>query len=249
MNIIFLTADDPLYLPDFFETVLATCAHQVQSIFVAPPLYKNETALEAAHKYYQTFGFADSARLAQRVFGSKLRNRSIASVCKKYKVPFAPVADVNAPQFLSALRAYSCEVVVSVSCPQIFKAPLISLSPRGILNIHGAILPHYRGVMPSFWMLANGEKMAGVSIYFVNQQIDAGELCAQETFAVNPKSSLDRFLRQSKEVAANLLLGVLRKMEEGEIPRWPLNLAEGSYYSWPDREAVSRFRSTGRDLW
>jgi hypothetical protein len=60
-------------------------------------------------------------------------------------------------------------VIVSVSCPQIFKKELIELPARGCLNVHGASLPQYRGVMPSFWMLANGERQAGVSVYFVKR--------------------------------------------------------------------------------
>jgi len=128
-------------------------------------------------------------------------------------------------------------------------APLIALPPLGILNIHGAILPQYRGVLPSFWMLANGEKTAGVSIYYVDQRIDAGELCGQRIYDIPPEDSLDDFLRKSKAIAAGLLLEVLNRIESGQVTRRALNLAEGSYYSWPDAPAVRRFRAVGRRLW
>ena len=136
-----------------------------------------------------------------------------------------------------------------MSCPQIFKKPLIELAPRGCLNIHGAILPAYRGVMPSFWMLAHDEREAGVSIFFVNEDIDAGELCGQRTFEIGPDETLDAFLRRSKRIAADLLLEVLAALEEGRVPRTPLDLSKGSYYSWPDREAVGAFRANGRRVW
>jgi methionyl-tRNA formyltransferase len=136
-----------------------------------------------------------------------------------------------------------------VSCPQIFKKPLIELPPLGILNIHGAILPQYRGVLPSFWMLANGEKKAGVSIYYVDTRIDAGELCGQRIYDIPPDQTLDDFLRQSKAIAAELLLEVLGAIERKQITRQALNLAEGSYYSWPDATAVRKFRAAGRRLW
>ena len=156
---------------------------------------------------------------------------------------------MNAPAFLDTLRRLEPDVLVSVSCPQIFKRPLIELPPRGILNIHGALLPRYRGVMPSFWMLANGDRRAGVSIYFVNEKIDAGELCGQREFDVLPDDSLDSFLVRSKAMAADLLLEVLGKMEDGTVTRVPLNLKEGSYHSWPDAESVRRFRATGHTFW
>jgi len=156
---------------------------------------------------------------------------------------------VNAQAFLEELVALRPDVVVSVSCPQIFERSLIDLPRKGCLNVHGSILPSYRGIMPSFWMLANGERQAGVSIYFVNEQIDAGDLCGQRTFDIDPNGSLDEFLRRSKALAADLLIEVLRAIEQDYVTRTPLDLTKGSYYSWPDRQAVERFRASGRRLW
>ena len=249
MKIIFLTTDDPIYLPAFFERVLSVLAPQTAAVYVVPPLYKKQTALDAAVRYWRTFGLAATGHLTIRILQSRLRGQSIAAVCQKRNVHCASVRDVNAPDFLAWLRGQAPDVMVSVSCPQIFKKPLIELPARGILNIHGAILPNYRGVMPSFWMLANGEKRAGVSIYFVNELIDAGDLCGQRVFDILPEESLDHFLRRSKGIAAELLLEVLAKMERGDVSATPLDLAKGSYYSWPDPTAVKRFRALGRRLW
>src|SRR5207244_2548049 len=104
----------------------------------------------------------------------------------------------------------------------------------------------YRGVMPSFWMLANGEKQAGVSIYWVNEAIDAGDRCGLRVFAVEPAETLDGFIRRSKAIAAELLIDVVAKVEAGTGTREPLDLSGGSYFSWPDAAAVSRFRAAGR---
>ena len=249
MTAIYLTTDDPLYLPAFYERVLKKYASSTRAVFVVPPLYKRQTALQAAMRYARTFGFGAAAHLAVRILAAKLRRRSIAAVCRRHGVPCRDVSDVNAPEFLAELRALGADVLISVSCPQIFKQPLIELPPRGILNIHGAILPQYRGVLPSFWMLANGEKKAGVSIYYVDSRIDAGELCGQRIYDIPPDQTLDGFLRQSKAIAADLLIEVLDAIENGQVTRRALNLAEGSYYSWPDAEAVRRFRSAGRRVW
>lgn len=180
---------------------------------------------------------------------AKSRHQSIASVCARHGVPCEALRDVNDPAFLERLRRAGTELIVSVSCPQIFKRPLIDLPPAGCLNIHGAILPSYRGVMPSFWMLANGERTSGVSIFFVNEDIDAGDLCGQETFEIRPTESLDGFLRRSKTIAADLLLRVLREIDEGVVQRTPIDPTGGSYYSWPDRAAVNRFRRSGHSIW
>ena len=249
MKIAFLTTDDPIYLPAFYESVLGKYGRETLTVCVVPPLYKNQTTVQAVRRYYRTFGLMATLGLALRAGLAKVRGQSIASVCKKHGVLCELVPDVNAEDFRQRLREAGTDLLISVSCPQIFKKPLIELPQLGCLNIHGAILPHYRGVLPSFWMLANQEKNAGVSIYYVNEKIDAGELCGQRIFEILPGESLDSFITRSKALAAELLIEVLAKIENGTITRTPLNLAEGSYYSWPDKEAVGRFRVSGHRLW
>lgn len=249
MRVVFLAADDPIYLPDFFERVLAARASDTLAVYVTPPLYRDQTSGSAAWRYFRTFGLADTLRLSGRVLGARLRRRSIGAVCRKHGVRYAVVPDVNAPVFLDLLRSQSVDTIVSVSCPQIFRKPLREIPSRGLLNVHGAVLPEYRGVMPGFWMLANGERRAGVSIFFVSEEIDAGVLCGQEVFEIDPAESLDAFLRRSKRVAADLVLSVLTAIEHGRVESRPLERDAGSYYSWPSREAVERFRAAGRRVW
>ena len=249
MKITYLTTDDPIYLPAFFERTLEKYGQQTQAVYIVPPLYKNQTTVQAALRYYRTFGLMASFRLAARAVMAKVRGQSVASVCKKHGILSEIVPDVNAENFMQQLRDAGTDLLISVSCPQIFKKPLIELPELGCLNIHGAILPHYREVLPSFWMLANNEENAGVSIYYVNEKIDAGELCGQRIFEILPGESLDSFLTRSKAIAADLLIEVLGKVEDGTITRSPLDLADGSYYSWPKKEAVVRFRANGHRVW
>ncbi len=249
MKIIFLTTDDPIYLPAFFERVLSERGDETEAVYLVPPLYKGQTPARAAWRYYRTFGFRAATGLAVRVARSKFRRESIEDVCKRHGVHYGTAEDVNSPGFLDGLRAIAPDIVVSVSCPQIFKKNLINVPSFGCLNIHGAVLPHYRGVLPSFWMLANGEKEAGVTIHFIVEKIDAGDVVGQRVFEILPDESLDAFIRRSKAIAAELFLDVLRKIEDGTLTREPLVMAEGSYFSWPDRDAVKRFREAGRTVW
>ena len=249
MRIVFLTTDDPIYLPAFFERVLDKLADETASVCIVPPLYKGQRSLEAARRYYRTFGPAASLQLARRVAAARVRRRSIAAVAARRRVASRQVGDVNAPDFLDWLRELQPDFLVSVSCPQIFRRPLLDMPTRGALNIHGAVLPNYRGIMPSFWMLANGEREAGVTIYFMNEEIDAGDICGQRIFPIEREESLDSFLVRSKAVAADLLLDVFQQLERGSVARQPLDLSAGSYYSWPDAAAVARFRGAGRRLW
>jgi methionyl-tRNA formyltransferase len=240
--------EDPLYLPAFFERVLSE-RRDVAGVFVVAPLYRNQTSRGAALRYARTFGWGAAMRLAGRLAVARIRGESVERVAARHGVLCEHAADVNDEAFLDRLRAVGADLIVSVSCPQLFRKPLIELAPRGCLNVHGALLPEYRGVLPSFWMLANGEKEAGISVFFVNESIDAGELCGQRAFEIEPGESLDAFIHRSKAEAAELVLTVLQQIEGGAIVRQPLDLAAGSYYSWPDRTAVRRLRAAGHSIW
>jgi methionyl-tRNA formyltransferase len=248
MNVVYLTTEDPLYLPSFFERVFSS-NHSTAAVVAVPPLYGNQTTLDAVHRYAATFGPRATYGLARRTVAARVRKRSIRTVCDRHGVPYQQAADLNDAAGLTMVKGFSPDVIVSVSCPQIFRQPLIDLPPRGCLNIHGAVLPQYRGVLPSFWMLANGETQAGVSIFFVNDEIDGGEICGQRTFEIRDDDTLDTLIRRSKEIAAELLLEVLAQIEQETVARRPLELSEGSYFSWPTRDAVRRFVAGGRRLW
>lgn len=249
VKLTFLTTDDPIYLPSFYDRVLARRACDTVAVYVVPPLYRKQTPADAAVRYARTFGLGAAGNLAARVASARLRRRSIASCCARWGVRCAEVADVHDPLFMDRLRAEAADVLVSVSTPQIYRRELIGIPRLGILNIHGAILPQYRGVMPSFWMMANGERQAGVSIYFVDERIDLGERVGLRTFEIGAHESLDHFITRSKAIAADLLLEVLDGIEAGTLERQPLDLEAGSYFSWPDAESVRRFRAAGRRLW
>jgi methionyl-tRNA formyltransferase len=249
MRAVFLTPNDPLYLPAFFERVLKRRPGHEDRVYVVPPLYRGQSRRTAAWRYFRTFGPSATIMLVRRLVAARLSGRSIAAVCARQGVPCDEVGDVNAPAFLRRLAGLEPDVVVSVSCPQIFKRELIELPALGCLNVHGAALPDYRGVMPSFWMLANGEAEAAVSVHFVDERIDAGELCGQSVFPIAPEESLDEFLRRSKRMAADLVVETLERVAAGAVERRPIDLAQGSYYSWPDRDAVERFAAAGRRLW
>jgi len=248
MRIAFLTTSVPLYLPSLFERVLNVYEDQTAGVFLVPPLGDGQM-IGGPLRYYATFGLMASLHLLARTLRAKARGETIRAVCQRHGVLCESVPAVNDPLFLRRLRSLGTDLVVSVSCPQIFRKPLIELPARGTINVHGSILPAYRGVSPAFWMMANGERRAGVSAFFVNEGIDAGDLCGQRVFDLQPDDTLDRFLQRSKQEAAELVVDVLQRVENGTVDRTPLDITNGSYYSWPTRAAVRRLLAGGRRLW
>jgi Formyl transferase len=146
MRVVFLTTDDPIYLPAFFDRVLGRRTGEGDRVYVVPPLYRGQNRRTAAWRYYRTFGLGATITLARKILQAKLSRRSVSAVCELHRIPCEDIVDVNAEEFLGKLAALRPDLVVSVSCPQIFKRDLIELPAKGCLNIHGALLPDYRGV-------------------------------------------------------------------------------------------------------
>jgi methionyl-tRNA formyltransferase len=254
MRIAVLTTDDPFYLPAFFDRLLEKRGGDVACVYVCAPVYKGETRLSMVRKYARTFGWCNAVRLARRVLRAKVGSAlrlglwSVADACRRHGVASEPCENVNAEAFRRTLEEQGVDVILSVSCPQIFRKKLIELPRLGCLNIHGADLPEYRGVMPSFWMLADGLEQAAVTIFYVNAGVDTGDVAGKRRFPIEPADSLDSFLRRSKREACDLALETLDRIENDGITPEPL-VGEGSYFGWPARADYERFRRAGRRLW
>jgi len=259
VKIAILTAREPLYLPAFLDRFLARRAGDVVGLFACEPVYARNTKFTMFRRYVRAFGWWNAARLAWRILAAKVKDRlrigfrkhrfySVQAVGDGYDVPVEYPEDVNAPALLEHLRSLGVDLVLSVSCPQIFQEDLIRLPALGCLNLHGADLPKYRGIAPSFWVLAKGEPEAGVTVFYVNAGIDTGEVAGKRRFPILPDDTLDSFIVRAKQEACDLALETLDRIEGGTVQPTPLE-GEGSYFGFPTREAYREFRRRGRRLW
>ncbi len=260
MNIVVLTANVSQYLPDFFARFLESQASSTQAVFVVPPRYGKESTGDLARKYIKAFGIWNFSHVVLRTVKTKVLNiltgggrngsfYSVQGVCKHHGIACEEADDVNAEEFRNKLREMKTDLLVSVSCPQLFRKPLIELPPLGTLNVHGAQLPKYRGILPSFWMMANGEAEAGVTVFLVNEDIDAGDVVESSTFPIDPHESLDGFIKRSKLIACDTLLRAIKRIEKGDCQTTPLSMKDGSYFSFPTRASYREFLRRGRRLW
>ena len=90
------------------------------------------------------------------------------------------------------------QLIVSISGTQLYKKKLREQTPHGIINCHGALLPKYRGLMPSFWTLANNESVGGVSVHFVDAKLDNGPIVVQRSYRIHPHDTLEDVMTRSK---------------------------------------------------
>jgi len=259
LTIVFVTPDEPSVMPAFFARVLPAMEDDLASIAVVSPIYKKSSWLGQARRFADAFGWREFAVEASHFGYHKVADvvrgvapfgphHSVKSVARSHRRDVLTPQDVNAPEFLDHLRALQPDVIISVSCPQIFREDLLAIPRLGCINVHSAMLPDYRGMLPTFWALANGEERTGVTVHYMSPGIDGGGIVLQRAIPIAPDETLHSLMAKSKAVAAELILEAIARFRAGPVDGMPNPPDEGSYFSFPSREDVRRFKARGRRL-
>lgn len=259
LRIVFVTPDEPSIMPVFFERAIPRLRGEVAAVAVVSPIYRKYSWLRQARRFVHSFGPRDFLVEAahygyQRAAGAlsavvrRDGSHSVQAICRAGGVPVLSPEDVNAPEFLDTVRGIDPDLVVSVSCPQIFGRELLGLPRLGCVNVHSSLLPNYRGMLPTFWVLAEGESTTGVTVHFMNEGIDGGGIIAQRMIPIAAEETLQSLMRKCKAVAADLVVGAVDGFRDERVPVRPNPAGDGSYFSFPERDDVRRFRAAGRRM-
>jgi methionyl-tRNA formyltransferase len=133
---------------------------------------------------------------------------------------------------------------VSAYFSQILKSEIIALPSHGVLNIHPGWLPAYRGAMAYFWVLHNGSDRGGVSVHWIDEGIDTGEILERRSFPIPDNATQETVLMLTAVIGTRLLRRVIRRMQSGQPARKvPVEPAtHDDYYPMPgDKEFASYF--------
>ena len=156
---------------------------------------------------------------------------SVAQVCADHSIPFITPDDANASNVVARIRALAPEFFFSFYYRKMLGADLLGIPTRGALNMHGSLLPKYRGRVPVNWAVLHGERETGASLHYMEIKPDAGNLVAQTAVPIlGDDTAFEVF--QKVTVAAELTLArALPQLIAGTAPSVPLNLKAGSYFS------------------
>jgi methionyl-tRNA formyltransferase len=155
---------------------------------------------------------------------------SVERVARDCDIPVITPVD---PSMLGVVeRVSSCkpDFVFSFYYRQMLGAALLALAPRGALNMHGSLLPKYRGRVPVNWAIIRGEKETGATLHYMLEKPDAGDIVAQTAVPILPDDTAKEVF-DKVTVAAELTLDrVLPALIAGNAPRTPQDAARASYF-------------------
>lgn len=251
MRIVLLTQDDPFYLAkniDYLAKNLPVHSQIVGTVvFDVSPFGKKESFLDKMKKTYSIFGLRFFINYGFKFIVSKLDpNSKVKNILARHNIPLIELeGNINKEENRNKIKEFTPDLLVSIAGNQIFKLPLINLAPKGCLNLHTALLPKYRGLMPSFWVLKNNEKETGVSVFFVDEGIDSGPILVQKRVEIGNRSQAE-LIDFTKKLGMDAILEAIEKIQVGGYELIPNPEAEMTYFPFPTRDDVKEFLKIGK---
>jgi methionyl-tRNA formyltransferase len=205
--------------------------------------------------------------------GRKTTQTPVARWAIGNHTPFIETDDVSDLSIIEKVRDVNPDLILVISFGQKICDELINLPSEGMINVHGSLLPKYRGAAPINWAIANGESETGVTIATVTSKWDAGLILAQSETPIDTDENAEQLSDRLSELAGPLLLETIEKIENGsaeyreqdhdQVSRAPkLKKTDGyvdfslpaqtvrnmirGFWPWPGVSAVYNSKTTGK---
>lgn len=131
-------------------------------------------------------------------------------------VDFISHPNVNSPEFIDMMRAYGCDIFVSMSFNQIFRHEIINLPQHKTINCHAGKLPFYRGRNILNWALINDEEEFGITIHYVDEGIDTGDIIFQNCYKITDQDDYSTLLKRAHTGCADDLYSAIKLLQKGK---------------------------------
>ncbi|MEZ3415276.1 bifunctional UDP-4-amino-4-deoxy-L-arabinose formyltransferase/UDP-glucuronic acid oxidase ArnA [Pantoea dispersa] len=153
---------------------------------------------------------------------------SVARLAAEQGIPVYAPEDANHPLWVDRIRTMQPDFIFSFYYRALLSDTILNCARVGAFNLHGSLLPKYRGRAPLNWVLVNGETETGVTLHRMVKRADAGDIVAQQRVAIDPQDNALTLHRKLVACADQLLEGALPPMKRGEIAATPQNDAEAT---------------------
>ncbi|WP_033790290.1 bifunctional UDP-4-amino-4-deoxy-L-arabinose formyltransferase/UDP-glucuronic acid oxidase ArnA [Pantoea septica] len=156
---------------------------------------------------------------------------SVARLAAEQGIPVYAPEDASHPLWVDRIKAMQPDFIFSFYYRALLSDSILRTARVGAFNLHGSLLPKYRGRAPLNWVLVNGETETGVTLHHMVKRADAGDIVAQQRVAIDAQDNALTLHRKLVACASELLEGALPAMKRGEIAARPQNHSEATLVS------------------
>ena len=167
---------------------------------------------------------------------------SVAKLCEDKKIPYITPNANQLIDLVPQIQKLAPDYLFSFYYRHMIPAELLACAKIAALNMHGSLLPKYRGRAPVNWAILHGETETGATLHVMEVKPDAGDIVGQSAVSIGPDETATEVFGKVSQAAVTVMNQVLPELVQGRIPRKPNNLAQGSYFG-------GRKPADGQILW
>ena len=161
--------------------------------------------------------------------GMALTVSPIKKTAEEHGIPVLQPESLKDPAFLEELASFGADIFVVIAYGKFLPETLLDIPAKGALNVHGSLLPKYRGAAPIHWAVLNGEKETGVTVMFLNTEMDAGDIIRQARLSIAPEDTAVTLRQKMIALGKRTLIEVLKDFRSGEVRATAQNKDKVSY--------------------
>ncbi|SEO74522.1 Formyl transferase [Halorientalis persicus] len=254
MRVVLFTSAEPLYLPRYLQPIFEAHADTIDQVVIAP---FDTSTVEELRSQAGMYGASAGIRMALRYGRSRVldalpgqvarrvtgRYHSVSAVARAYGVTVERIPDVSDPTFVERMEALEPDLLLSIVAGQRLPRPVLE-SADDAVNLHGSLLPKYRGRATAFWPLFYGDARTGVTAHRMTERFDAGPILAQQAFPLDDADTVDSVYRKLAETGASLAVELLDAYPELPAER-PNETTPEDYHGLPGPEERRLFYERG----
>jgi len=149
--------------------------------------------------------------------GHELAPPPVKILAQQTGIPMLQPLKIRTPDFLEALAAWKPDLIAVTAYGRILHAPILNLPPMGCINVHGSLLPKYRGAAPVQWAVINGETETGITTMLMDEGMDTGAMLLQESIPILPDDTAGTLAPRLASLGGRLLVETISRLKAGTI--------------------------------
>jgi methionyl-tRNA formyltransferase len=167
---------------------------------------------------------------------------SVAKLCEERRIPYITPNANQLMELVPQIQKLAPDYLFSFYYRHMIPAELLACAKIAALNMHGSLLPKFRGRAPINWAILHGETETGATLHIMEVKPDAGDIVGQSVVSIGPNETATEVFSKVSQAAVAVMNKVLPKLVQGHVPQKPNNLAQGSYFG-------GRKPADGQILW
>lgn len=188
--------------------------NKMKVLFMGTPDFAVPVLNAVADKYEVTAVISQPDRPKGR--GKKLQPTPVKLTAQSRNIPVYQPERIKNEEFTAFLKTIEADIYVVVAYGQILSQEILDIPPLGCVNVHGSLLPCYRGAAPIQWAIINGDEKTGVTIMYMDKNCDTGDMILKEEMDILPDDTYESLHDRMAPIGAAALMKALELIEKGE---------------------------------